>query len=59
MSNKRLEMILLNKGGQMINADVLDCYNQLIYRDVSCTITTGIDYRCMHYVIEIKNTPSD
>lgn len=59
MSNKRLEKLLLDRGGQLQDGDLLDCYNQLICRDTSCTITTGIDYRCQHYVIEIKDSPSD
>ena len=59
MSNKRLIKILENRGGQMQDGDFLDCYNQKILRGVSGTILTGISFRCMHYVIEIKNTPSD
>ncbi len=59
MSNKRLERLLLNRGGELQDADFLDCYNQTFARDVACTITTGIDFRCQHYVIEIKDTPSD
>ena len=56
MSNKRLERILLERGGQLEDGDFLDCYNQTISRDVSGTILTGISFRCMHYVIEIKDT---
>ena len=59
MSNKRLVQLLRNRGGEMLHADFLDCYNQTIIRGVSGTILTGIDFRCMHYVIEIKDTPSD
>ena len=59
MSNKRLERILLNRGGELQDADFLDCYNQTFLRDVSGTILTGISFRCMHYVIEIKDSPSD
>lgn len=59
MSNKRLEKMLLNKGGELQDGDFLDCYNQLICRGVICTITTGIIQRCQHYVIEIKDTASD
>ena len=46
-------------GGQMQDGDFLDCYNQTILRGVSGTILTGISFRCMHYVIEIKDTTSD
>lgn len=59
MSNKRLIKLLQNQGGQMQDGDFLDCYNQTILRGVSGTILTGISFRCMHYVIEIKDSPSD
>ena len=59
MSNKRLEMPLANRGGELQDKDFLDCYNQTYSRGYSGTISTGIDFRCMHYVIEIKDTPSD
>lgn len=59
MSNKRLIKLLQNRGGQMQDGDFLDCYNQTILRGVSGTILTGISFRCMHYVIEIKDSPSD
>ena len=59
MSNKRLEMILRNRGGQLEDCDLLDCYNQAICRGISCTITTGINYRCMHYVVEIVYSASN
>lgn len=59
MSNKRLIKLLQNRGGQMQDGDFLDCYNQQIIRGVSGTILTGISFRCMHYVIEIKDSPSD
>ena len=59
MSNKRLEKLLLTRGGQLRDGDLLDCYNQAICRDTACTITTGINYRCQHYVIEIVYSTSD
>lgn len=59
MSNKRLEKMLLNKGGELQDGDFLDCYNQTFLRGVSGTILTGISFRCMHYVIEIKDTASN
>ena len=59
MSNKRLEMLLLNRGRELQDKDLLDCYNQQIFRDIACTITTGISYRCQHYVIEIVYSASD
>ena len=43
----------------MRNGDLLDCYNQSVFREYSCTITTGIDFRNYHYVIEIKDTTGD
>lgn len=59
MSNKRLEKFLLNRGGELQDADFLDCYNQTYSRGVSGTILIGISFRNSHYVIEIKDTPSD
>ena len=59
MSNKRLIQLLENRGGELQDGDFLDCYNQTFARDVACTITTGIDFRCQHYVIEIKDSSSD
>lgn len=59
MSNKRLIQLLENRGGQLQDGDFLDCYNQTFNRGVSGTILTGINFRCMHYVIEIKDSPSD
>lgn len=59
MSNKRLTRMLLDRGGQLQDQDLLDCYNQTICRDVACTITTGISYRCQHYVIEIVYSTSN
>lgn len=54
MSNKRLEQLLLNRGGQLQDKDLLDCYNQTFARELACTITTGIDFRNYHYVYEFK-----
>ena len=59
MSNKRLERLLSHRGGELQDADFLDCYNQTFSRGVSGTILTGINFRCMHYVVEIKDSPSD
>lgn len=59
MSNKRLMKLLSDRGGGLQDKDLLDCYNQQIFRDIACTITTGISYRCQHYVIEIVYSTSD
>ena len=59
MSNKRLETLLLNRGGQLEDKDLLDCYNQSFARDIAFTIITRISAASHYYVIEIKNTPSD
>lgn len=59
MSNKRLEKLLFTRGGELQDSDFLDCYNQTFSRGVSGTILVGINFRCMHYVIEIKDSPSD
>jgi hypothetical protein len=59
MSNKRLLQLLANRGGEIQHADFLDCYNQAIIRGVSGTILTGINFRCMHYVAVIEDSPSN
>lgn len=59
MRNKRLEQLLRSRGEDLEDGDFLDCYNQTFSRGVSGTILTGINFRCMHYVIEIKDSPSD
>lgn len=58
MSNKRLEKLLFTRG-ELQDSDFLDCYNQTFSRGVSGTILVGINFRCQHYVIEIKDSPSD
>lgn len=37
------------KGGVCI-----DLYNQCVHEDFFTTILCGIDFRCMHYVTELK-----
>lgn len=59
MRNKRLEMLLRSRGEELEDGDFLDCYNKTFIRGVSGTILTGISFRNMHYVIEIKDTASD
>jgi hypothetical protein len=59
MSNKRLQMLLANRGGQLQDKDLLDCYNQTFARDVAYTIISGINAKSHYYVIEVKDTPSD
>ena len=52
MMDKRLKELLLSgkiKGG---NLYLLDTYNQTVYDDVACTITTRINASNQHYVIE-------
>ena len=59
MSNKRLEMLLLNRGGELQDGDLVDCYNQTFARDIAYTILTRINAASHYYVIEIKDSPSD
>lgn len=58
MSNKRLEMLLRNRGGELQDGDYLDCYNQTYMRGVACTLLVD-GCKSLYYVIEIKDTPSD
>ena len=59
MSNKRLEKILIEWGGQLEDGDLLDCYNHTFVRDVSYTILTKISTASHYYVVEIKDTTSN
>ena len=59
MSNKRLEMLLLNRGGQLQDKDLLDCYNQTFVRDVAYTLTTRINTSNHYWVYEIVYSTSD
>lgn len=53
MSNKRLIQLLENRGGQLQDKDLLDCYNQTFVRDVAYTITTRISTSNHYWVYEI------
>ena len=59
MSNKRLEMLLLNRGGQLQDKNLLDCYNQTFVRDVAFTLTTRINTSNHYWVYEIVYSTSD
>ena len=59
MSNKRLERLLLNRGGQLQDKDLLDCYNQTFARGIAYTIISGINAKSHYYVIEIKDSLCD
>lgn len=59
MSNKRLEMLLRNKGGVLEDKDLLDCYNQTYARDVAYTLTTRINTSDHYWVYEIVYSTSD
>ena len=47
--NTRLVKLLIDRGGQLEHADMLDCYNQSVLKDIAITITTRIDH-CNHYL---------
>ena len=53
MSNTRLEMLLRNRGGELQDKDLVDCYNQTYARGTSYTITTRINASNHYYVYEI------
>ena len=59
MSNTRLEMFLLNRGGELQDKDLLDCYNQTFARDVAYTLTTRINTSNHYWVYEIVYSASD
>ena len=52
--NTRLVKLLMDKGGGVLeHADMLDCYNQQVMKNVSVTITRRIDH-CNHYWVVEK-----
>ena len=52
--NTRLVKLLIDRGGgQLDHADMLDCYNQSVLKDIAITITTRIDH-CNHYWVVEK-----
>ncbi len=51
--NTRLVKLLIDRGGQLEHADMLDCYNQSVLKDIAITITTRIDH-CNHYWVVEK-----
>lgn len=59
MSNKRLEMLLMNRGGELQDKDLLDCYNQTFVREISYTLTTRISTSNHYWVYEIVYSTSN
>lgn len=52
MSSLRLETLLETKCGDAKDKDLLDCYNQVVCRDIAYTITTRILGSCHYFVFE-------
>ena len=59
MSNKRLEMLLQNRGRELQDKNLLDCYNQTFVTDVAFTLTTRINTSNHYWVYEIVYSTSD
>lgn len=59
MSNKRLMKLLSDRGGELQDKDLLDCYNQTFVTDVAYTITTRINTSNHYWVYEIVYSASD
>ena len=51
--NTRLVKLVRDRGGVLEHADMLDCYNQQVMKNVSVTITTRLDH-CNHYWVVEK-----
>lgn len=50
--NKRLFKLFTDSWGGVGDGDILDCYNQHICKDISCTIHTRIDQSSNYWVFE-------
>jgi len=59
MSNKRLMKLLSDRGGELQDKDLLDCYNQTFVRDVAYTITTRISTSNHYWIYEVVYSASD
>ena len=59
MSNKRLMKLLSDRGGELQDKDLLDCYNQTFVTDVAFTLTTRINTSNHYWVYEIVYSTSD
>lgn len=59
MSNKRLMKLLSDRGGELQDKNLLDCYNQTFVTDVAYTITTRINTSNHYWVYEIVYSASD
>lgn len=55
IGNKRIAKMILKslQNGNRGGAIWLDCYNQRMYNETSPCIRTGIDFRCMDYLINV------
>ena len=54
--DKRLMILLQNRGGQIKDGCMIDTYNQQIQYDISCTIRTNINTANHHFIVEQCNT---
>ena len=59
MSNKRLMKLLSDRGGELQDKNLLDCYNQTFVTDVAFTLTTRINTSNHYWVYEIVYSTSD
>ena len=59
MSNKRLMKLLSDRGGELQDKNLLDCYNQTFVTDVAFTITTRVSTSNHYWVYEIVYSTSD
>lgn len=59
MSNKRLMKLLNDRGGELQDKDLLDCYNQTYARDVAYTLTTRINTSNHYWIYEVVYSTSD
>ena len=51
--NKRLGMTVVKALGLGCGVYLLDCYNRIVQKRVSCTITTRVDASAATYLFEV------
>lgn len=55
MSNKRLMKLLSDRGGELKDTCILDCYHSSFSKDVAYTILTNINTSNLYLVYEIEH----
>ena len=53
--NKKLVKLIQKEKNNLETGTILDCYNQVLVKEISCTITTRVNASNEIYVVEFIN----